>query len=146
MAVGQGFEPWRACTLAVFKTAALNRSAIPPRGEMTLQTPPRAVRHTKGYASPYKDTNHPGEGFNMAIFFGLINKITTGWPVLQILPHNAPLCIQQRDERFHHAGIEVRASPIQQVLAHLALRPRGAIRSVRQQRIPHVHDGKRARD
>ena len=29
-AEGEGFEPPRACALAVFKTAAIDRSAIPP--------------------------------------------------------------------------------------------------------------------
>ena len=30
VAEGMGFEPMRACALAVFKTAAFNRSATPP--------------------------------------------------------------------------------------------------------------------
>ena len=30
LAEGRGFEPLRACTLTVFKTVAIDRSAIPP--------------------------------------------------------------------------------------------------------------------
>src|SRR5580765_4096440 len=45
MAEGVGFEPTEPCGSAVFKTAALNHSAIPPQGRETIATP--AKRHQR---------------------------------------------------------------------------------------------------
>src|SRR5438874_13525779 len=50
LAEGEGFEPPKACTLVVFKTTAIDRSAIPPATTMI-----RAVSHQDSLQEGHSD-------------------------------------------------------------------------------------------